>query len=220
MTSPPDSSWLQIAKFIRQHTHDVRNDLNGIDLEVTLLGDLAPAGEAAESVARIRAQIRRVAADLRTLAAKFADAQPTRALYAARELFLIWQDQVAALNPAPAVEWSDTLGAEQVNVDATALADIFRELLANAQAFGNGVLLRGSARVEGGQVIFELREPKDAPVDTANWGHAPFTSMRHGHYGLGLWNAQRTAAANGGEVRREFAPDAMQLVTTLLFPIA
>lgn len=220
MTFPPDVSWPQIAKFIRQHTHDVRNALNGLDLEVTLLSEIVPAGEAADSVARIQAQIRRVAADLRTLAAKFADPEPTRALYAARELFLIWQDQLNALNPAPTVEWSDTLAAEQVNVDATALADVFRELLANAQAFGSGVPLHGAARVEEGCVLFELREPKDAPLETANWGSAPFASMRHGHYGLGLWNVQRATDATGGVLKHCFAPDAMQLVTTLLFPIA
>jgi hypothetical protein len=74
--------------------------------------------------------------------------------------------------------------------------------------------------VEDRQIVFELREPKDAPLETADWGSAPFASMRHGHYGLGLWAAHRTIAANGGEVRRRFAPDAMELITTLLFPVA
>ena len=220
MQSAPDLSWSHLAQFIRQHTHDVRNDLNGLDLEAALLADLVPDGEAAESVARSRAQLRRVAADLRTLAAKFADPQPTRALYPARELLLICQDQSAALNPAPAVQWSDTLGAEKVNVDAAALAKVFRELLANAQAFGTGAPLLAAARREDGQIVFELREPKDAPLETASWGRAPFASMRHGHYGLGLWEAQRTIVANGGEVRRRFAPDAMELLTALRFPVA
>lgn len=220
MQSAPDLSWSHLAQFIRQHTHDVRNDLNGLDLEAAWLADLVPSGETAESVARIRAQIRRLAGDLRALAAKFADPQPTRALYAARELLLICQDQSTALDPAPAVQWSDTLGAEQVNVDAAALAKVFRELLANAQAFGTGAPLLAAARREDGQIVFELREPKDAPLETASWGRAPFASMRHGHYGLGLWEAQRTIAANGGEVRRRFAPDAMELLTALRFPVA
>ena len=220
MPSVPDLSWSHLAQFIRQHTHDVRNGLNGLDLEASLLAEIVPAGEAAESVTRIRAQIRGLAADLRTLAAKFADPQPTRAPYAARELFLIWQDQLTALNPAPTVQWSEALGAEQVNVDAAALANVFRELLANAKAFGTGAPLRGAARVEDRHVVFELRELKDAPVETASWGSAPFASMRHGHYGLGLWEAQRTIAANDGEVQRRFAQDAMELITTLRFPVA
>ena len=220
MPSAPDSSWSHLAQFIRQHTHDVRNDLNGLDLEAALLADLVPDGEAGESVARIRAQIRRLAADLRALAAKFADPQPTRAIYDARELFLIWQDQPAALEAAPAVQWRYALGTEQVNVDAAALANVFRELLANAQAFGTGAPLHAAARGEDRQIVFELREPKGAPIETARWGRAPFASMRHGHYGLGLWEAQRTIAANGGEMRRHFSADAMELITTLIFPVA
>lgn len=220
MDPTPDLSLPQLARFIRQHTHDVCNDLNGLDLEATLLTEFAPSGEAVESVARIRVQIRRLAADLHRLAGKFAEPQPVRALYAASELFLIWQDQPAALDPAPAVQWSDALGTEQVNVDAAALADVFRELLANAQHFGTGAPVFAAARVKDRQVVFELREPKEAPFETDGWGSAPFASMRHGHYGLGLWDAQRTIIANGGELRRRFAPDAMELITTLLFPVA
>ena len=219
MQSAPDSSWSHLAKFIRHHTHDVRNELNGLDLEAALLAEIVPGGEAVESVVRIRSQVRRIAADLRALAEKFADPQPVRALYSAGELFLIWQDQPAALSPAPVVQWSGTLGTEQVNVDAAALANVLRKLLANAQAFGTGAPLHAAARVEDGHVAFELREPKDAPIETASWGRAPFAAMRHGHYGLGLWQAQRTIAANGGEVRRRFAADAMELSTALLFPV-
>ena len=222
-SSAPDGNWSHLAQFIRQHTHDLRNDLNGLDLQAALLGDLVPRGEPAESVARIRAQIRQTGQNLRMLAAKFADPQPTRAHYAASELFLIWQDQLAALHPAPVVEWRDTLGAgqvEQLNVDAAMLAEVFRELLANAQAFGGGAPLHAAARVEDGQIVFELREPKKDPLETASWGRAPFAAMRHGHYGLGLWEMQRSITANGGEVQRRFAPDAMELTTALRFPLA
>lgn len=220
MHNVPDLSWSHLAQFIRQYTHDLRNDLNGLDLEAALLADFVPSGEATESLTRIRAQIRGLATNLRSLAGKFTDPHPVCALYGARDLFLIWQDQVAALTPAPTVQWSEAPGVGQVNVDASALADVFRELLANAQAFGTGAPVSAAARVEDHQAVFELREPKDSPLETASWGRAPFASLRHGHYGLGLWAAQRTIAAMGGEVRRRFAPDAMQLVTTLLFPIA
>ena len=219
MPTAPDGSWSHLAQFIRQHTHDVRNQLNGLDLEAALLGDLVAGGEAAESVARIRAQIRRAGQELRTLTAKFAEPQPTLALYAARELFLIWQDQLAAIHPTPAVEWRDTLGSEQVNVDAAMLAEVFRELLANAQAFGTGAPLHAAARVEDGHVVFELREPQPAPLETASWGRAPFASTRSGHHGLGLWWAQRSIAANGGQHTRRFALETMELVTRLRVPV-
>ena len=220
MPSAPDLGWSHLAQFIRQHTHEVRNELNGLELEAALLRDLLPDGETAASVLRMRAQIRRIATDLRALSLKFADPQPTRALYAARELFLIWQDQLAELHPAPTVRWSVDLGAEEVNVDAAALAHVFRELLANAQAFGTGASLYATAQVEDSQIIFELREPQNAPLETANWGRTPFASTRPGHHGFGLWEAQRIITANGGEVHRRFAPHARKLITALHFPVA
>ena len=220
MHPEPDLSWPHLAKFIRQHTHDIRNDLNGLDLESALLADIVPPGEAVEGVARIRAQVRRIATDMRGLSARFAEPPAGDALYAARELFLIWQDQLTTLNPAPTVNWSDASGAEQVKVDAGALASVFRELLANAQSFGTGGPMHAAARVEDQRIVFELREPKGAPVETEAWGRAPFASMRHGHYGLGLWEVQRVITANGGEVQRRFAADAMELITSLRFPIA
>ena len=220
MHSAPDLSWPHLAKFIRHHTHDVRNSLNSLDLEASMIAELIPDGEAGESARRIRAQIRRLAADLRALAARFAEPRPSRSHCAAHELLLIWQDQLAALDPAPAVQWGDTPSGAEVNVDATALANVFRELLVNAHAFGNGAPLLATVRIEDGQVAFELHEPKDAPIETASWGRAPFASLRQGHYGLGLWEAQRTIAASGGEVQRRFSLDAMELITTLSFPAA
>lgn len=220
MNPTPELSWSHLAQFIRQHTHDVRNDLNGLDLEAALLAETIPGGEASDSVSRMRTQIRRLALDLRALSAKFADPQPARALYDARELFLIWWDQLAALTPAPTVRWSDSLTTEQVKVDAGTLANVFRELLANAQSFGTGAPLLADGRVEEKHVVFELREPKDTAVEIASWGRAPFSAMRHGHYSIGLWQAQRTITANGGEVLRRFDPEAMELITALRFPLA
>ena len=220
MHPAPDPSWSPFAKFLRQHTPDVCNDLNGLDLETVLLADFIASGEGGETIRRIRSQIRRLAADLRGLSRKFSEPNPVRAVYPARELFLIWQDQPATLDPAPNVQWRDTLGAEEVTVEASAVADVFRELLANAHAFGTGDPIFATSRMEEGQVVFELREPKHAPVDPGDWGSAPFASMRHGHYGLGLWAAQRTITANGGEVRRRYAHDAKELITTLRFPVA
>jgi hypothetical protein len=220
MDPVPDLNWPRLAAFIRQHAHDVRNHLNGLDLEAALLADLIAEGdpEAGGSVTRLRAQLRRLATDLRTLSGKFADPHPSRAPIGARELWLIWQDQVASSPPGPAVEWTEQIGPERVDVDASVLAGVFRELLANAQAFGTGAPLRATVRAEGGRVIFELGEPKTAPLETENWGRVLFASTRRGGYGLGLWEVQRTVEANGGTVQRRYDPETRELTTRLSFP--
>jgi hypothetical protein len=216
MDRPASFSLSSVAAFFRQHTHDVRNHLNALDLQAALLTELVTEPEAAENVSRIRGQIRTLASNLRTLSAKFADPQGHRSPIAARELFLIWQDQASCVG-LDGVAWTNSLGEESVNVDTLGVADVFKELLENAKQFGGGTGLVGIASVEGDKVAFELREPKSEPVDPASWGSFPFASTKRGGYGLGLWQADRVVSASGGTVCRQFLPDG-KLVTKLAFP--
>ncbi len=219
MPSAMNPPWTLVAQFLRQHSHDVCNDLNGLDLEAVLLGEYVTETDGTESITRIRSQIRRLATDLRRLAAKFVEPKPVCALYPASELFLIWQEQPAALDPAPTVFWRDESGTAAVNVDASELAQVFRELLENAQTHGTGAPLSATVTVTDRRVVFELHEPKSAPLDPAGWGSQPFGVMRRGHYGLGLWETHRLVQASGGEITRRFVPDPTELITALSFPL-
>jgi hypothetical protein len=220
MPALPDVAWNRIAGFVRQHTHDLRNELNGIDLETALLADLVDDGEARESVARIRAEIRQMAAGLRQLSAKFAEPKMTPMRIAAQELFLIWQDQLVGL-PGLEIAWDGRLGGEEVEVDPGAFAMAFRELLVNAHAFAPPTRsrLRAGARGADG-VTFELHEPKSEAVDPADWGRTPLVSTRRGGYGLGLCVLCQTLEANGSTVRWRYDPAASELVTTISIPLA
>ena len=224
MTSERDLniSWLAIAGFVRQLTHDVRNQLNGLELETALIADCLPDPEALESLGRIREQLHHVAGSLKSLSSKFADPCPTLSPIAAAELFLIFQEQAEGMDKLPPIEWTHTLDHEQIVVDATELANAAKELLANAREFGGtGARLQIGARSEPGKVIYEFREPKSAPLETKQWGHAPFhTTRRNGGYGLGLWETHRIVEANSGKIAHEYSPEKKELLTTLSFPIA
>lgn len=219
MTPIPAVNWSLITAFIRQHTHDLRNELNGLDLETALLADVVTDPEAVEGVTRMRGQLRQIAADLRGLSAKFAESHADVVEMPAQDLFLIWQDQLSDLSAQPEVEWTSELAGESVNVDPTAVAKALREVLSNAQSFGPGGKLRARARVESGAVIFELREPKVAAVDPERWGLTPFVSTRRGGYGLGLCSVLREIEASGGKIVWRFDATASELVTTTSFPV-
>jgi hypothetical protein len=219
MTSIPDVNWSRIAGFIRQHTHDLRNELNGLDLEAALLADIVTDSEALEGVGRMRAEIRKVAADLRILSAKFAEPHPSLARLSAQDLFLIWQDQLADLGESPGVDWTSGLAEEYVNVDPSSVAAALREILANARSFGTGAKFRARASVSEGRVILELREPKVTSVDPARWGSTPFASTRRGGYGLGLCSVVRAIESSGGRISWAFDGIAAELVTTISFPV-
>jgi len=216
MDHDPQIPWTQLAAFVRQHTHDVRNHLNGLDLEAALLAELVEGGEAKASVDRLRRQIRTCANQLRALSSKFSEPPTGRAAVPASMLMLVWQDQAAALEPKPEVAWAEDVGDAKVTVDPESLAQTFRELLVNATSFGSGKPLQAKAEVTDGHVQFTLSEPKDAPVDPSQW--TPLKSTRRGGYGLGLWNADRRIEASHGHIERRYDSSAGQLVTTITFP--
>jgi signal transduction histidine kinase len=218
MDTPPDISWPRLAGFVRQHTHDMRNHLNGLDLEAALLTELVDDEEAKGSVNRLRQQIRDVSMELRALSSKFAPPPADKYKMDVKDVFLIWQDQASTFKPRAQVEWREPTGPARIYVDLDALARSFRELLANAVAFGTGEKLRAEVDLQNGRVSFKLIEPKVESVDTFNWGYTPLSTTRRGGYGLGLWVLQQDVAASGGDVQRNYDPVAKTLTTVLSFP--
>jgi signal transduction histidine kinase len=221
MDTSPAISWPRFAAFVRQHTHDIRNHLNGLDLEAALLSELINGDtEVKASVGRLRQQIRDISTELRALSGKFAQPSAAMCEVAVRDLFQIWKDQASVLEPPPQVEWRDSSGTARVSVDLEALARTFRELFANAVAFGTGDKLRAAVDVEKGRVAFKLVEPKAEAADASAWGKTPLVSTRRGGYGLGLWVADREIAASGGTITRSYDAAEKTLTTTLSFPAA
>jgi K+-sensing histidine kinase KdpD len=218
MDAEPPIPVTRVAAFLRQHSHDVRNGLNSLDLEISLLRELVPAGEAQECLERVRKQARTVAEQMRSLSALFQDPQPSAAPIAARELMLIWREEYAALPSAPAIQWVNKIGDERVNADAGMIATVFRELSSNAAAFSEGETATITARRDGNDVIFELREPKTAPLDPSQWGALFSTTRRHA-YGLGLWQAHRLVRASGAAMTQQFLPEESALVTRIAIPV-
>lgn len=219
MISETELSWPKVASFVRQLTHDVRNQLNGMELEAALIAESCATTETLESLARIREQLHHVAGSLRALSSKFAEPSPLLSPIPATEIFLIFQEQAGSISKLPSIDWSHTFGSEQINVDPSELATVARELLTNARDFGPGGDIAARGWVEGGSAIYEFREPKSAAIETKLWGHAPFHTTRRDGYGLGLWEARRLVEANKGTISHAFDLETKQLVTRLTFPI-
>ena len=216
--SPTPIELSAVAGFIRQQTHDIRNHLNGLDLEAALLAEIVTDPEGAKGIERLRHQIHALAEELKAVAGKFSCDEANRAPIAARELFLIWQDQAPMLG-LESIVWGTALGDEKINVDVAAIGDVLKELLINAKQFTGTQGLAAMADLRGGRIEFELRESKRDSLDPSQWGSHPFVSTKRGGYGLGLWQAAQIVAANGGEITRAFLPPGT-LVTKLTFPLA
>jgi signal transduction histidine kinase len=219
MPSDPKIPLERVAGFVRQHTHDVRNGLNGLDLEAALLLEIVTEEEARAGVQRMRTQMRGLAEQLRALGTRFQEPQPHRAPLPARELLAILREQHAGLADAPEVAWSEAAGEVAVDVDPMMVVGIFRELWSNAIAFPANGPIRLRACRKDDAVVIELTEPKIAPLDPRDWGEVPFSGTRRGGYGLGLWTAHRLAEASGLQFTQEMS-SAGELVTRLRLSVA
>ena len=219
MLSVLELPWPRVAAFVRQHTHDVRNDLNSLDLEGALLAEMITDEEAKESIARMRKQIRQAAGKLKALSAKFGDPRPLVAGILASDLFEIWQEQSRTLSKPLELNWASKLRDESVSVDAALIALTLRELLDNASAFSPGSKITASAYPHENRVHFELEEIKSEPVDPLGWCTNPLQSTRRGSYGLGLWQAGRIVEAHGGQLHQRYVPEGNSLVSTVQLPI-
>jgi signal transduction histidine kinase len=219
MDAEPDIPWERIAAFVRQFTHEVRNGLNSLDLEISLLRELTTDPESEACAARSREQVRKLANQLRTLSALFQSPQPMKARIAARELLQVWREQHAALAKSLAIRWVDELEEAEVSVDEAMMASVFRELLLNAATFAPaGPLIITGRRTENA-VVFEVCEPKAQSADPSDWDEAFFTTRRTG-YGLGLCVARRLLEANNATITRHFLKKESALVTNVSVPIA
>jgi signal transduction histidine kinase len=209
--------WSRLSAFIRKHTHDVRNDLNSLDLESTLLQEVVPDGEAKEGVARIRKQVRALTAQMRLLSTRFQSPSPYAAPMPAKAVLTIWQERCAVLPKAPEFKWVDKLADENVNVDVEMIATVIQELIVNAAAYSQNLPITVTARSDKSVVVFEMQEPKSSPLDTRAWGQ-PFFSARTGGHGLGIWTARRLVEANHGTLVQHFAPDVSALISQMILP--
>lgn len=218
----PKISWPDVTRFIGQLNHDLRNHLNGVELQAAFLGEIIEEPEAKAELKRLREMTGDLGAHLQRLSATLARIQPQVMPYPAADFVEDLRAKLTLEQPeqSAAIEWNISLGKEMLEIDPQILAEAFVELFANADTHrrGEGPLVF-EARAEGEKVEFSLREPK-AAFDgvTEDWGTRPLQHLRSGHYGLGLFRARSIFEAHHADYRVHFDPAASILETKVSFP--
>src|ERR1700758_1463612 len=82
----PSVSWNDAVRFIRQLSHDLRNDLNAIELQSTYIGELEKNEELQGEIKRLREMVSGMAATLQQLSRNVGDVKPTLISYRATDL--------------------------------------------------------------------------------------------------------------------------------------
>src|SRR6476659_3729853 len=218
--SDGDVPWENFVKFVRQLSHDLRNQLNAAELQSALIAELTNDAELKSEIRRLRELVSQLGVTLQSLSASVAEPRPTALPYTAKDFIADIQKKVAHEFPekAQAVKWEVLPADRTLNIDPEltewAAAELFRNAFCHGQADDE---VQAQASVEGDWFTLSIREAKKEEIDPAQWTQ-PLQKMSHGHYGLGLRRARKIITAQGGELTAKFDPASRTLTSTIKLP--
>ncbi len=219
----PSVSWSDMVKFVRQLSHDIRNNLNAVELQSAYLAELATDDELKTEIQRLRQMVSEVAAGLQRLTAGLSQTKPTPISYDAADFVEDLKTKIAKELPdhASKITWDAQAKDAKLPIDPQLVQQALLELFSNAfQHERNVKSVAARAYIDKNRFVFELREPKTQfNLSTQNWGREPLRNVSQGHYGLGLNRARSIAEAHGGSFRAEFDRKTSTLITSLTLPI-
>ena len=223
---PPDKSpsvaWPDIVKFVRQLSHDIRNNLNAVELQSAYLAELAEEGEMKGEVQRLREMTSQIGTSLQRLTAGLSQANPNLIPYPAADFVEDLKEKLTKEFPdnAGKVIWDVQLKDATLQIDPQLAQQAFLEIFGNAfQHERNLKAIRARAYIANNRFVFELQETKARfELSTENWGREPLRNVSQGHYGLGLNRARSVAEAHSGDFQAEYDQKTSTLITTVRLP--
>jgi signal transduction histidine kinase len=217
-------AWIDVVRFIRQLSHDLRNHLNAIELQSAYISELEREDDLKTEIKRLREMISGLTSALQSISNAVSGVKPNLIPYRAPDLVEDLRKKIDRdfSRECAEITWNVQLGDATLNVDPQLLEETFTELFANAFRHnrGKGALV-ATAKIDNNQFLFTLEEPKprfDSPID--NWGREPLRKISQGHYGLGLNRVRAIVEAHGGELYAQYNPNVPALTTTLVLPVS
>jgi light-regulated signal transduction histidine kinase (bacteriophytochrome) len=216
-------AWPDVVKFVRQLGHDIRNNLNAVELQSAYLAELADEHELKGEIQRLREMVSELGVGLQKLSAAMSQTTLTLIEYGVADFVDDLKQKLANDFPdgAGKISWDVQLKDEKLEVDPQMAHQAFLELFANAfQNERNLKLIATKVYIANGRFVFELRETKTKfELPTENWGREPLRYLSHGHYGLGLNRTRAIVEAHGGTFGANYETGPSMLVTKLTLPI-
>src|SRR5215470_8578436 len=197
--------WDDTVCFVRQLSHDLRNDLNAIELQSAYVAELTQDQELQTEIKRLREVVSGLNSTLQRLSRAVGEVTPNMISYRAPEFLADMRTEIERefSNRSDEINWNLQVEDVMLRVDPQLLQEVFVELFANAFKHdrGNGALL-ANARIGNDRLLFTLHEPKPAfDSATQNWGREPLRKISQRHYGLGLNAAGPLLEGQGGGLR-------------------
>jgi len=215
--------WSDTVRFVRQLSHDLRNDLNALELQSAYIAELTQNQELTSEIKRLREVVSVLNLTLQRLSRAVGEVTPNMISYGAPEFLADMRTEIERnfSNKSDEINWNVQLEDVILHVDPQLLHEAFVELFANAFQHDRGSsALLASARIDSGQLLFTLHEPKTAfESATQNWGREPLRNISQRHYGLGLNRVRAIVEAHGGQLQAEYDPQALALISTVILPV-
>jgi K+-sensing histidine kinase KdpD len=218
----PAVSWPDMVKFVRQLSHDIRNNLNAVELQSAYLAELANEPEMKTEIQRLRGMVSQIGISLQRLTFGLSQANPNLISYLAADFVDDLKQKVAKefSDNAAKVMWDVQLKDATLQIDPQLAQQAFLEIFGNAfQHERNIKSMTAKAYMDKGRFVFELREPKARfELSTKNWGHEPLRNVSQGHYGLGLHRARAIVEAHSGDFGAKYDQKVSMLITKVTLP--
>ena len=225
--APTDSltvPWSDTVRFVRQLSHDLRNDLNAIELQSAYIAELTQDQELTTEIKRLREVVSCMNSTLQLLSRAVGQVTPNLVTYPADEFLTDMRTQIERKFPKEnrEITWDVQLQDGILDIDPQLFQEVFVELFANAFQHdrGKGALVAKAATSDR-KFVFSLHEPKAVfSSDTQNWGREPLRNIRQRHYGLGLNRVRAIVEAHGGKLHAQHDLKAATLISTMTLPIS
>jgi hypothetical protein len=162
---PPSYALNDIARVVKRHTHDVRNALNGMELELALLDESIKDLSARAAIKRLRDAGGEIGRLMQGLSSKFGMDPPC--LIPAVQVAERWSAWARHLTAEVSLDWTISLDRESLLVEPGLIRSLLEDLLDIAIRLHRKRPLKVLCHCENGRAIYEIQPKDDQPLSKA-----------------------------------------------------
>jgi signal transduction histidine kinase len=211
-----------VDAFLRQLSHDVRNDLNAMDLLISYAEDLGAGEKAASALEQLHGAVRYGSQRMVRISKAFQIPTPDRIPYPVDLLFEDLRDRLSVERPelSHRLRWVFSGDPCLALLDPVLVLEAMTELLQNAAAFSaSEEPVHVAAQGDGDGAFWRIEQSAPLPLKgMPQWGMRPLESSRRAHYGLGLYRVRRILQSLGAKLNFSHDLERGVLLSEVFFP--